>query len=190
MLELIAITTIIILFALFLKWRGKTGTPTGEKEKVSERLSPEGIVGKSIFVLTTDKRSAPEPDSSGKMDIEVPLEYGPDISAVEEQEELEELGLSPESFSDITFEDMMEVVNEVESVKPQNPTKAGKLLYENENTDWVEQIASSSSDYQKRIGELIDLHLGKLGKTNSNMKPDDGLKEFDISDFINISVIK
>jgi hypothetical protein len=157
MLELIAIITIIILFALFLKWRGKTGTPTGEKEKVSEKLSPDGIVGKSSFVLTTSKSAIPEPDSSGKIDIEVPLEYETDIATIEEQEELEQLGLPTEIFSDITFEDMMEVVNEVESVKPQNPTKAGKLLYENENTDWVEQIASSSSNYQKRIIELIDL---------------------------------
>ncbi|MDC7218079.1 MAG: hypothetical protein PQJ28_03545, partial [Spirochaetales bacterium] len=75
MLELIAIITIIILFALFLKWRGKTGTPTGEKEKVSEKLSPEGIVGKSSFILTTRKSTVPKADLSGKMDIEVPLEY-------------------------------------------------------------------------------------------------------------------
>lgn len=184
MLELIAIITIIILFTLFLKWRGKTGTPLGEKEKVSEKLKPEGIVGKSTFVLTTGKSSVPEADSFGKMDIEVPLEYEPDINSIEEQEELEELGLSSESFSDITFEDMMEVVNEVESVKPQNPTKAGKLLHENENTDWVNQISSSSSDYQKRIVELIDLHLGSLVKNEINQEPSDDLEKFDIGDYV------
>ena len=183
MLELIATTTIFILFALFLKWRGKTGTPTGEKEKVSEKLSPEGIVGKSTFVLTTRKSSVPAPDSSGKMDIEVPLEYEPDINSIEEQEEVEQLGLSSEISSDITFEEMMEVVNEVESIKPQNPAKVGKLLHENENTDWIEQIASSSSDYQKRIVGLIDLHLGKLGENDSEQMTNDNLEGFDIGEY-------
>ncbi len=183
MVELIAITIISILFTLFLKRKNKAGTTPGEKEKVSERSNPEGIVGKSTFVLTTRKSYVPEPDSSGKINIEVPLEYETDIGTIEELEELEELGLSSEISSDITFEEMMEVVNEVESLKPQNPTKAGKVLHENESTDWVEQIASSSSDYQKRIVELIDLHLGSLVQNEKNQVPDDGLEGFDIGEY-------
>ncbi len=186
MAEFIVITTIVILFMIFLKWWNKAGTTSGERESVSEKLIPEGIVGKSTFVLTTDKRSAPEPDSSGKMDIEIPLEYEPDINSIEEREELEQLGLPSEISSDITFEEMMEVVNEVESVKPQNPTKAGKLLYENENTDWVEQISSSSSAYQKRIVELIDLHLGSLKKNEINQGTSDDLEKFDIGDYVSL----
>lgn len=184
MVEFIAIILIVNLFTLFLKWKDKTRTPPREKEKSYERLSSGEIVGKSTFVLTTGKRTVSEPDSSGKMDIEVPLEYEPDIDSIEEQEELEELGLSPEASSDIIFEDMMEVVNEVESVKPQNPTKAGKLLYDNENTDWVEQISSSSSAYQKRIVELIDLHLGSLAKNEINQRPSDDLEKFDIAKYV------
>ena len=118
------------------------------------------------------------------MDIEVPLEYDSDIEFIEEQEELEQLGLPTEISSDITFEEMLEVVNEVESVETQNPTRTGKLLYENENTDWVEQIASSSSEYQKRIMELIDLHLGSLTKNEISQVPDDGLEGFDIKKYI------
>ena len=114
------------------------------------------------------------------MDIEVPLEYEPDISFIEEQEELEQLGISTEFSSDITFEEMMEVVNEVENDQPQNPAKAGKLLYENDNTDWVEQMASTSPNYQKRIVELIDLHLGKLGQDENATMEDDGVSGFDI----------
>lgn len=184
MLELITIITIIILFTLFLKWKNKAGTPTGENKKDSEKLTPEGIVGKSTFVLTTGKSSVPEPDSFGKMDIEVPLEYEPDIDSIEEQEELEQLGLPTEISSDITFEEMMVVLNEVESLKPQNPTKAGKLLHENENTDWVEQIASASSDYQKRIVELIDLHLGSLVENETTQGPNDDLEKFDIGEYL------
>lgn len=184
MVEIIAITLIVILFTFFLKRRDKTRTPSGEKEKVSERLSPEGIIGKSSFVLTPRKSFVPEPDSSGKIDIEVPLEYEPDINSIEEQEELEQLGLPNEISSDITFEEMIEVVNEVESLNPQNPTKAGKLLHENENTDWVEQIASTSSDYQKRIVELIDLHLGSLVQNKINQVSEDGLSSFDIEEYV------
>ena len=80
---------------------------------------------------------------------------------------------------------MMEVVNEVENTQPKNPAKAGKLLYENDNTDWVEQMASASPDYQKRIVALIDLHLGKLRQVHSNVEPDDSVNKFDISDFTN-----
>ena len=149
MVEFIAIITIFILFVLFLNWKNKAGTPSDERKSISEKLNPEGIVGKSTFVLTTGRSLVPEPDSSGKMDIEVPLEYEPDFDSIEEQEELEQLGFPTEISSDITFEEMMEVVNEVESLHPKNPVKTGKLLHENENTDWVEQIASSSSEYQK-----------------------------------------
>ncbi|MDC7218002.1 MAG: hypothetical protein PQJ28_03160, partial [Spirochaetales bacterium] len=114
-----------------------------------------------------------------------PLEYEPDIDSIEEQEELEELGLLLMCSTDITFEDMMEVVNEVESVQPQNPAKSGKLLYENESTDWVEQIASSSSDCKKRIEELIDLHLGSLVENEITQGPDDDLEGFDIREYLN-----
>ncbi len=184
MLELIAITITFVVFVFFFKWRNKTGKPPCEKEKVSEKLKPEGIVGKSTFILTTRKSNVPKADSSGKIDIEVPLEYEKDVGTIEEQEELEQLGLPTEISSDITFEEMMEVVNEVERVKPQNPTKAGKLLHENENTDWVEQIASSSSDYQKRIVELIDLHLGSLTKSENYQMPANDLERFDIAEYI------
>ena len=183
MIELIAIITIFILFVLYMNWKNKAGMPPSEKEKVSERHKSDAIVGKSTFVLTSRKSPIPEHDSSGKMDIEVPLEYEPDIDSIEEQEELEQFGLSSESFSDITFEEMMEVVNEVESLKPQNPAKAGKLLYENENTDWVEQITSSSSDYQNRIVKLIDLHLGRLVQNENNQMLDNELNKFDIGQY-------
>lgn len=185
MAEIILVIAILILSILLLKsWR-KTGTASGERKNKWAKYAPEGIVGKSTFVLSAGKSFVSEPSSSGKMDIEVPLEYEPDISSVEEQEELEQLGLPVESFSDLTFEEMMEVVNEVGSTKPQNPTKAGKLLHENDNTGWVEQMASSSPAYQKRIVELIDLHLGKLGKNEKPIQPyNDGLRGFDIGEYI------
>jgi hypothetical protein len=184
MVELIVIIVTILLSIFLLKRWSKTGTSSVEKERVSEAYNSNEIIGKSMFVLTAGKRDLPQPGLPGKMDIEVPLEYEPDISFIEEQEELEQLGLSNEFSSDITFEEMMEVVNEVENDQPQNPTKAGKLLYENDNTDWVGQMASSSPDYQKRIVELIDLHLGKLGQDESEYVPNNDLEGFDIGEYV------
>jgi len=183
MVELIVIAATILLSVFLMKRWSKTGTSSGEKESDSEEYKPDEIVGKSTFVLTAGKRDFLQSDSPGKMDIEVPLEYEPDISFIEEQEELEQLGLSSEFSSEITFEEMMEVVNEVENDQPQNPAKAGKLLYENDNTHWVDQMASTSPDYQKRIVELIDLHLGKLGQIEINQAFSDDLEGFDIGEY-------
>lgn len=183
MIELIFIAGTIILSIFFMNQWSKTRTSSGEKGSDSEKYMSNGIIGKSTFVLTAGKRDLPQSDSPGKMDIELPLEYEPDISFIEEQEELEQLGLSTEFSSDITFEEMMEVVNEVENDQPQNPVKAGKLLYENDNTDWIEQMASSSPDHQKRIVELIDLHLGTLGQNENATMEDDGVSEFDIGEY-------
>ena len=183
MAEFILISAILVLSILLLKGWRKTGTASGERESTSEKYAPEGIVGKSTFVLTDGKSSVSEPNTSGKMDIEVPLEYEPDISSVEEQEELEQLGLHTESFSDLTFEEMMEVVNEVGSIELQNAAKTGKLLHENDNTHWAEQMAFSSPAYQKRIVELIDLHLGKLGKNDNGARLDERIEGFNIEQY-------
>jgi hypothetical protein len=184
MVELIIIAATIILSLFFMKRWSKTGTSSNEKESVSEAYNSNEIIGKSTFVLTAGKRDLPQSGSPGKMDIEVPLEYEPDISFIEEQEELEQLGLPTEFSSDITFEEMMEVVNEVENDQPQNPVKVGKLLHENDNTDWVDQMASTSPDYQKRIVELIDLHLGKLGLNEIKQALSGDLEGFDIGEYL------
>ena len=184
MAEFILVTAILVLSILLLKGWRKSGTASVERENTREKNIPEGIVGKSTFVLTAGKSSVSEPETSGKMDIEVPLEYEPDISVVEEQEDIEQLGLPAESFSDLTFEEMMEVVNEVGSIKPQNPARAGKLLHENDNTHWVEQMAFSSPAYQKRIVELIDLHLEKLGQNENNQVSRNDLEGFDIGKYL------
>ena len=184
MAEFILVIAILVLSIFLLKGWRKTGTASIERENTPGKFTPEGIVGKSTFVLSAGKSSISKADSSGKMDIEVPLEYELDISSVEEQEELEQLGLPAESFSDLTFEEMMEVVNEVGSAKPQNPAKSGKLLHENDNADWVEQMVFSSPAYQKRIVELIDLHLGKLEQNEKKRVPSSDLEGFDIGNYV------
>ncbi len=177
MIGFIIVAGLIILLRFFLKdWRWSSITHANEKKKIN-LPGDAGIIGKSTFVLDTDRNKQIHPDSSGKMDIEVPLDYEEN----ELDEELEELGVTNESLVDITFEEMMEVVTEVEKERPEKPIQTGKLLYENENTDWVEQLASTSENYQKRISGLIDLHLGRLGQKDPKLPVDD-VQEFDIRD--------
>ena len=167
----------------------KKKSSAAEKENISVKQNSESIVGKSTFVLSTSrhaqtkKKEVLEPDSSEKINIEVPLIYEPDNELIEEQEELERLGLQTDNLYNITPDEMMLVINEVGSHQSKTTPKAGKLLYENENTDWVEQLSSSSEKNANRITALIDLHLGRLQQSNSIVKSDDGFKRFDIADY-------
>lgn len=138
-----------------------------------------------LFVLEKPKNLAPKIDASGKMDIEIQLDYEPDANLIEEQEELEKLELPSESSSDLTFEEIMEVVNEVGDEQAKATPETGKLLYENENTDCVEQLATSSGKNVNRIAALIDLHLGRLAQTEKLIQTNkDGLRGFDMGEYV------
>ena len=189
MFELITVVAFILLVWFWLNPRKKKKSSAAEKENISVKQNPESIVGKSTFVLSTqkqprtEKQKVPKSDSSGKIEIEVPLIYKPDNELIEEQEELERLGLQTDNLDNITPDEMMLVINEVGSHQSKTTPEAGKLLYENENTDWVEQLSSSSDKNANRITALIDLHLGRLQQSNSIVKSDDGFKRFDIADY-------
>ena len=100
--------------------------------------------------------------------------------------ELERHGLQNDyNLSNITFDEMMSVVNEVGNDQLEATPKTGKLLYENENTDWVGQLVSSSIKNANRITALIDLHLGRLAKIPKVQGVEkEKLIGFNISDFI------
>ncbi len=180
MIEFIVIVGIIILLHIFFKdWRRFSAPVTNENRK-GNPSDESGIIGRSTFVLNMDRKSQSHSKSTGKLDIEVALDY----DDVELDEELEELGIANGSSVDLTFEDMMEVVTEVENEQPEKPSQTGKLLYENENTDWVEQLAATSENYQKRISGLIDLHLGKL-RHNDDPVSGNEVGGFDIGEYVN-----
>ncbi len=190
---IITVVALILLVRSWLNPRKKRKSSAVEKGKNSEKQNPESIIGKSTFVLSSkekkpaliEKQDEPVTDSSGKMDIEIPLDYEPDKdNLLEEQEELERLGLQTDFSSNITFDEMMMVVNEVGNDLPKTTSETGKLLYENENTDWVEQLASSTETSAKRIASLIDLHLGRLNQSKVVTNTDDGLKGFDIGEYV------
>jgi len=183
MIETITIIGLLILNGILIKALVNKKAPIEKNESPVNKQSDKSIIGKSTFVLDTNKNRPPKANPSGKLDIEVPLDYEAEADLVEEQEELENLGMPSESSSSLTFEEMMEVVSEVDMEKPQNAPKTGKLLYENENTDWIEKLASSSQNYHKRITNLIDLHLEKLGQ-NKHTVSDEGFSGFDIEKYV------
>ncbi|WP_346864063.1 hypothetical protein [uncultured Draconibacterium sp.] len=179
MIEFVVVTGLIILLRIFFKdWR-RTSAPVANEKRKSNLSDESGIIGKSTFVLNPERERQSASNSAGKMDIEVALDY----EEVEIDEELEELGIANRTSVDITFEEMMEVVTEVENEQAEKTSLTGKLLYENENTDWVGQLAATSESYQKRISGLIDLHLGRLGQ-NDDPVSENGVGGFDIGEYV------
>lgn len=187
MIGILTITVLILLYRLL-----KIGKKSGKYFSADENNHPEkqanSIVGESRFVLSDERKKdfepiAPKADSSGKMDIEIPLDYetkAPDL--LEEQEELESLGLQNDYSKNITFDEMMAVVNEIGNDETEPSRQTGKLLYENENTDWLEQLASASENNSKRIASLINLHLERLESTETKTETSYGksVEMFDI----------
>jgi hypothetical protein len=185
----------IVVALIFLFWllkksnKKKKGLSATEKENNCQKQQAVSIIGESRFVLGSDRKKQVEVkeshlNSSGKLDIEVPLDYEPDTYLIEEQEELEKLGIQNDYSYNLTPDEMMSVINEVGNDQPKTTPQTGKLLYENENTDWVEQLSSSSDKNANRIAALIDLHLERLEPPNSDVKLDDGLMGFDIGEYI------
>jgi hypothetical protein len=191
MIEILAVAALLLLFLLLNRPKNKKkGFVADEKENGSKKQHITSIVGASRFVLESvtqrpTKVNEPLPDFAGKMDIEIPLDYEPEnTDLLEEQEELERLGLQADYSSNITFDEMMAVVNVVGN-KSEATQKTGELLYEHENTDWVEQLASSTETSAKRIASLIDLHLGRLAQPEKLIQPkNDELRGFDIGEYV------
>ena len=192
MIELIIFIALILLVWFLTNSVKKKKSFAVEKENNPGKQHPGSIIGKSTFVLSLkeqkpasiEKQEEPMSDSSGKMDIEIPLDYESENDILEEQEELERLGLKTDYSDNITFDEMMLVVNEVGNEQTKPTPVIGKLLYENENTDWVEQLATSSGKNANRIAALIDLHLGRLVQPSTDIKSDDSFRGFDIGKYI------
>ncbi len=191
MIEILAVAALLLLFLLLTRPKNKKkGFVADEKENGSKKQHITSIVGASRFVLDSVTQrptevNEPQADFAGKLDIEIPLDYEPEnTDLLEEQEELERLGLQADYSSNITFDEMMAVVNVVGN-KSEATQKTGELLYEHENTDWVEQLASSTETSAKRIASLIDLHLGRLAQPEKLIQPQNyELTGFDIREYM------
>lgn len=192
MIEILTLFALLLFLWLLRKFRKKQEKTSTEKRRSNYfKQQQASIVGESRFVLSdvrVKKTEAVEPasDVSGKMEIEVPLDYETEDSDLqEEQEALESFGLQNDFSKNITFEEMMLVVNEVGNDKTNATPQTGKLLYENENTEWVEQLSLTSNKNSSRISALIDLHLNNLGQPVSDVNnDDDDFREFDIGEYV------
>lgn len=191
MIETLTLFALLLLLWLLRTFRKKQEkTSTEKKGNNYFKQQQDSIVGESRFVLTEvglKKADSVEPafDVTGKMEIEVPLDYETEDSDLqEEQEELESFGLQKDFSKNITFEEMMLVVNEVGNDKTNATPQTGKLLYENENTEWVEQLSLTSHKNASRITALIDLHLEKLEQPISEVNNNDEFRGFDIGEYV------
>lgn len=188
--EILTLFALLLLLWLLRKFRNKQKKTSAEKYGSNYfKQQQTSIVGESRFVLSdvrVKKAESVEPasDGVGKMEIEVPLDYETEDSDLqEEQEALESFGLQNDFSKNITFEEMMLVVNEVGNDKTIATPQTGILLYENENTDWVEQLSLTSDKNASRIAALIYLHLEKLEQNEAPIS-DDGLGGFDINKYV------
>lgn len=180
-----------------------------QKEDFKSDLPPS-IIGQSKFKLsqplptaTTPIAKEPEIEESVSnftpeenqepMDIDVPLEKEiiEDNSIDEEQEaiELEELFGKNVAFAsgvDINELEKLKHIIETPSAEIQEKEQAGKILYENKETDMVEQMVSDNSNTASIISNLIDLHMTSYLKENisKTQKISDEANDFDVNRFL------
>lgn len=176
-------------------------------------VHPEAsIVGKSKFDLsqplpTTATPMAKRPEveapvsnfvpeeNQEPMAIDVPLEKeivekSQQINEEEEAMELEELfGKDVHLASGVDVNDLgkLKHVIETPSAGIREKQQAGRILYENRETEIVAQMADNEKT-SSIISGLIDLHmtsyLSEKENTNSQVKVSDELNDFDVSQFL------
>lgn len=194
---------------------GKESLKDKKSEKISstEKNTSEltSVIGKSKFTLRQPLPTATTPivkdstiedrvfnfvseENQEPMDIEILLEKEiiEENNVDEEQEaiELEELfGKDIHYASGVDINDLgkLKYVIENSSAGIEEKKQAGKILYENKETDMVSQMASNNQYTASMISNLIDLHMETYLKENSNanqVKSLDDIEDFDITQFL------
>lgn len=172
---------------------------TVEEDKIAS------FVGKSKFNLrqptpntATDLKSenpiekestfAPSTDSDPeKFDVDVPLEKEQPMTPDEVAEEEEPLDARHDAVmaSGASYDELMHTNRAIVDKQASEADKeeAGRVLYENHQTDMFEQMAVGSEETARTIATLIDVHLAmraqRLQGVNEIIYPDD-FKDFDI----------
>ncbi|MDR1504355.1 MAG: hypothetical protein LBT43_18055 [Prevotella sp.] len=174
----------------------------------------ESVIGKSNFTLsqpvpTTATPMAKEPiigdnahtfaaeSDPAPMDIDYSLEREPDedddIDEEQEAIELEEMfGKNVCYASGVVIDELHKIKHVVESseASPAERQEAGRILYEQKETEIVEQLSSGKT--ANIISELIDLHISLHKKETSdetvrprNVSKSEELENFDVNKFLN-----
>lgn len=147
-------------------------------------------------IIEKDEHNFADEKNQTPMDIDIPLEKEPklddDIDEDEEAIELEEMlgkGVCFATGVDIT--DLGKIKHVIESPFPrlEEQQNAGRILYENKETDMFEQLASGKTKVSSIITNLIDLHIALHLKEkgefdNQNNAESDELKNFDVNLFL------
>lgn len=180
-----------------------------EKDELKSDLA-SSIIGKSRFKLSQPVPTATTPiakeqnieesvsnfvpDVNQKpMDIDIPLEKEiiEDDNIDEEQEvaELKELFGKDVLFAsgvDVNELEKLKHVIETPSAEINEKKQVGKTLYENQETDMVQQMISDNSQTASIISNLIDLHMTNYLKENTNeiQRTADDINDFDINQFL------
>lgn len=186
------------------KEKEEAGVENPKKTIAGEEEMPS-VIGKSKFNLrqstpntATDLKSenpiekestfAPEPDSDPeKFDIDVPLEKEQPVTPEEapEEEEPLEAGYDAVLASGASYDELMHTNRIIAGKQASEADKeeAGRVLYENRQTDMFEQVAANSEETARTIATLIDVHLAmhiqRLQEANEINYPDE-FKDFDI----------
>lgn len=175
------------------------------KKTTVEENKIASIVGKSKFNLrqstpntATDLKSenpiekestfAPEPDSDPeKFDVDVPLEKEQSVTPDEAAAEEEPLDAGRDAVlaSGASYDELVHTNRTIVNKQASEADKveAGRVLYENHQTDMFEQVAANSEETARTIATLIDVHLAmcaqRLQGVNEIIYPDE-FKDFDI----------
>lgn len=148
---------------------------------------------KNDGVIEKESTFAPETkeETNQIADVDVPLEkvetlpeeeYDPDEEAVELEAER-----GAALASGAGYDELMATGNVIANEHPSDEEKdeAGRVLYENEATEMVEQIVSQDEKTFAKVNDLISFHMKR-----HNLNPDDGMngkplpedfEDFDIS---------
>lgn len=195
---------------------GKTDAKPGKTETKQDETP--SIIGKSKFILSqstpkpateteTEKRAEKEhifaPGTTGEeprpMEIEFPLEKveaeQDDKSSrddIRDDEDDSPLYVNGETYSagGASFEELMQIKDAVEKTALPETEKraAGKILYENQETELVEKLISGSQIINLKVSTLIKLHLDEHEKEQQVSDDEDdevkvGDDEFEGFDF-------
>lgn len=186
--------------------KSEPGKPVSTKTEAS-------VIGKSTFTLcqplpttatplskvteiTEDEHNFAGEKDPAPMDIDYPLDKEPEnneggIDEDDEAVELEELyGKDVYYASGVGIDELHKLKHVVESedVTRLEKQEAGRILYENKETEIVEQLSSGKT--ASIISELIDLHIAILEKKSEstgkrdNVPGSEELENFDVTKFL------
>ncbi|MFV0537937.1 MAG: hypothetical protein ACK5M3_11260 [Dysgonomonas sp.] len=149
-------------------------------------MAEEPIIGDDVHTFATESDPVP-------MDIDYSLEKEPDntehLDEDEEAIELEEMfGKDVCYASGVVIDELHKLKHVIESpeVSQTERQEAGKILYENKETEIVEQLSSGKT--AGIISELIDLHITLHQKEQGKpkeIKESGELESFDVNKFLN-----